>query len=279
MIITVLVIVGLAMGSFVNALTWRIYQQGKKSKTKTKIKGRQVDLSISTGRSVCINCGHELAPKDLIPVLSWLSLRGKCRYCHKRIEDSPLTELLTATLFVLSYLAWYNNLASIGEYTGFILWLMLVVGLVALGQYDLRHLILPNRILFPLYVIGLAMRLAIGISMDTGAVEIVREVVLGVLVGGGVFYLLFQISKGRWIGGGDVKLGFLIGIVLGPQLSLVALLSAFYLAAFFVFPLMLAKRVNRKSKIPFGPFLITGLVLAMLWGQSIIDGYNSLFGI
>ena len=274
-----MVIVGLAMGSFVNALTWRIYQQGKKSKTKTKIKGRQVDLSISTGRSVCINCGHELAPKDLIPVLSWLSLRGKCRYCHKRIEDSPLTELLTATLFVLSYLAWYNNLASIGEYTGFILWLMLVVGLVALGQYDLRHLILPNRILFPLYVIGLAMRLAIGISMDTGAVEIVREVVLGVLVGGGVFYLLFQISKGRWIGGGDVKLGFLIGIVLGPQLSLVALLSAFYLAAFFVFPLMLAKRVNRKSKIPFGPFLITGLVLAMLWGQSIIDGYNSLFGI
>ena len=279
MIILILVVWGLTLGSFINALTWRVYQQSKRPKTKTTIKGRKVDLSISTGRSVCVHCGHELAAKDLVPVLSWLSLGGKCRYCRKPIEDSPLVELATALLFVISYAAWPYELTTSLEWATLVVWLAILVGLVALAVYDLRHLILPNRILFPLMAVAAVFRLLLHWALEDSAQDTLVSIAGGLLVGGGIFYVLFQVSKGRWIGGGDVKLGFLIGVLLGPSHSLVALLAAFYIAAAVILPLMIARRVNRRSKVPFGPFLITGLVLSMLWAEPIIDFYNSLFGI
>src|SRR6185369_3402365 len=105
--IVILALLGLIFGSFVNALTWRLHEQeklaGKKGK---KAADRRQALSISTGRYMCSNCGHELAAKDLVPVFSWLWLRGKCRYCGARIPDSPIVELATGLLFALSYAAW-----------------------------------------------------------------------------------------------------------------------------------------------------------------------------
>src|SRR5690606_6942893 len=101
MIIAVLALLGLCLGSFVNALVFRVHAQSKlKSGSKKKIGKRDVDLSVSRGRSVCIHCGHELAAKDLIPLLSWLLLRGKCRYCHRPISwQYPLVELTASLLF------------------------------------------------------------------------------------------------------------------------------------------------------------------------------------
>ena len=279
MIIAILIITGLAFGSFVNALTWRIFMQDKRNKTKTKISDKQVNLAISTGRSVCVHCGHELAPKDLVPVISWLSLGGKCRYCRKPIEDSPVAELATAALFVISYLAWPWELFGVASWLSLVMWLAIVVGLVALAVYDFRYMILPNRIVFPLMFVALAMRVFIAVALETPADEAIRDIFFGVLVGGGFFYVLFQVSGGRWIGGGDVKLGYLIGITLGSVKALIALLGAFYIAAFLILPLMLAGRVNRKSKIPFGPFLIAGFILSMLWSDVLRDTYNSLFGL
>src|SRR3989344_6490262 len=124
MIVAILIVLGLAFGSFVNALVWRLHEQEERAKSKEqrRKKGKakntaklsshtsvlsSKDLSILKGRSMCPSCKHGLAAKDLVPVLSWLTLRGKCRYCHKPISiQYPLVELITATLFVISYLLW-----------------------------------------------------------------------------------------------------------------------------------------------------------------------------
>lgn len=276
---TVLIILGLAGGSFVNALVWRIKQQESASKLTKKVGKHSVNLSIVNGRSVCANCGHELGFWDLIPVVSWVYLRGRCRYCRKPIEDSPVIEGVTAAAFILSYAAWPLSLNTASEWAVLALWLLIAVGLVALAVYDLKHLILPNRIIFPLMGVAVVLRIAQLVVFDQDLSSELADVGLGLLVGGGIFYALFQLSNGRWIGGGDVKLGYLIGITLGPADALVALLSAFYVAAIVILPLMLLKVVNRKSKIPFGPFLIVGFFLAMLWAGDIRNYYDSLFGL
>jgi len=104
MIVVVLVVLGLCLGSFVNALVWRIHEQDRLTGKKKKPHKKQLDrLSILHGRSMCPDCHHELKPKDLVPLFSWLSLHGKCRYCHKPISwQYPVVELLTAGLFVFS---------------------------------------------------------------------------------------------------------------------------------------------------------------------------------
>src|SRR5476651_645529 len=136
MIIVVLVVFGLCLGSFVNALVWRLHEQDKK---------QAKNLSILNGRSMCPNCKHELAAKDLVPVLSWLSLRGKCRYCGKPISvQYPLVEMVTSGLFVASYL-WWPEVLHGAQVAAFGLWLALLVGLMALLVYDLRWFLLPNR--------------------------------------------------------------------------------------------------------------------------------------
>ncbi len=279
MIILALLILGLMFGSFINALVWRLWQQTKTKSGHKTIKGKKVDITMSKGRSVCVHCGHELAWIDLVPLLSWLSLRGKCRYCKKKIDDSPLVELFTAGVFTLSNIAWPYELGTGLSWLAFALWLVIAVGLVALFVYDIKHLLLPDKIVFPLMGLAIVLRVILMIDLDVSLTETVRSVVLGLLAGGGLFYLLFQISGGRWIGGGDVKLGFVIGILLGPINALVALLVAVYVAAGFIFPLMLIGKVSRKSKIPFGPFLIIGFVIGMLWAESIRDWYSTLFHI
>src|SRR5665213_1631023 len=128
MIIVVLIVVGICLGSFVNALVWRIHEQAKETRRKKPDQAYLKQLSISRGRSMCSACHHELAVKDLVPVLSWLSLGGKCRYCRKPIPDNPLVELATSLLFVASYLWWPLELSSTAQISQFGLWLLLVVG-------------------------------------------------------------------------------------------------------------------------------------------------------
>jgi prepilin signal peptidase PulO-like enzyme (type II secretory pathway) len=273
MTVVALIILGLCFGSFVNALVWRVHEQAaqkRKKKTDTKYAER---LSISKGRSMCPDCKHELATKDLLPVVSWLWLRGKCRYCHKPIPDSPLVELLMPTVFVASYLFWPETLAG-AEWLNFGLWLVCLVGLVALMVYDLRWMLLPNKVLFPLFIPASAMVLVEALALEHSIWPVFRAVG-GVLIGGGIFYLIFQVSSGKWIGGGDVKLGFLLGLLLGsaPEAFLLLFLASL-LGTLYVMPLMIAKKITAKSRIPFGPFLIVAAVIVKLWGHTIIDWYT-----
>lgn len=275
MVIAGLVILGLCLGSFINALVYRLHWQEKHPKATHAEKER---YSIRKGRSICPNCKKTLKGKDLIPVVSWLLLKGRCRYCDKAISSQyPLVEAVTSLLFIVSYVFWPDSLASAAGVLAFILWLVLLTGFIALLIYDIKYLILPNRIIFPLG--GLAAVYIILQTVADNGIATLYSASLGFLIGGGLFYLLFQVSNGSWIGGGDVKLGFLLGALLGgPWPALLLLFLASFLGTLYSLPLMAMRKVKPKSRIPFGPFLIVGAVIVQLFGSRIIEWYNNLLG-
>lgn len=260
MVIVILVVLGLALGSFVNAFVWRLH------------KGRDWVRE----RSECTHCHHELAAKDLVPVLSYLWLRGRCRYCRKPIQDSPLTELITPLLFVVSYLYWPYALHGAGLFT-FCLWLVFLVGFVALGLYDLRWFLLPDKIVFPL--IGLAgLQVLVMAALYHGGWPVLLGAAWGVVIDSGIFYLLFQLSGGKWIGGGDVKLGIVLGLLVGgPGKALLLLFIASLLGTLVALPLLLSGKAKRSTPLPFGPFLLAGAVITVLFGTRLIGWYMSQF--
>ncbi|HVC36674.1 MAG TPA: prepilin peptidase [Candidatus Dormibacteraeota bacterium] len=276
MVIVVMFVLGLALGSFVNALVWRLHEQSKVSNKKTSNQ-YTARLSISHGRSMCPNCKHQLAAKDLLPVVSWLFLKGKCRYCNNSISiQYPIVEILLGLMFVASFLLWPVNIVGL-QIILLILWLILLVGFMALVIYDLRWMLLPNRLVYPL----IAIACLFGLSEVVTAVRpgiAALNISLAVLVGGGLFYGLFQVSGGKWIGGGDVKLGFLLGLIAGtPVRSFLFIFLASLLGSLLSLPLLLTKRLKQSSRIPFGPLLIAGLIIVQFFGTAILLWYQRLF--
>lgn len=300
MIIVLLVVFGLALGSFVNALVWRLHEQGrlegkskkpkkspvtshqskKKNKSTADLRIATSDfqnLSILKGRSMCPHCKHTLQAVDLIPLLSWLMLRGKCRYCGKPIGwQYPLVEALTAVLFVASYIWWPVAFNAVGT-ANFVVWLIMLVGFMALVVYDVRWLTLPNRIMYPLIALAASMAVLNATIFD-GGTTYVRDTVISLAVAGGLFYILFEASKGKWIGGGDVKLGFLIGFLLAsPAQSFLTLFIASLIGTIVVVPGLVSKKLTATSKIPFGPFLIVATIIVKLFGAAMIAWYKRQF--
>lgn len=270
MILVVLAALGLVLGSFVNALIWRVRAQETAAKPNK-------DLSILHGRSMCPSCRHTLQALDLIPVISWVALRGKCRYCHKPISRLyPLVELLTAALFIVSYLFWPEVIIGQQQLL-FAFWLIFVTGFVALLVYDARWMMLPNRIIYPLMVLAAGQWLAVWWIYGLSGQQLL-DIGLSVLVAGGIFYVLFQVSGGKWIGGGDVKLGFLLGLLIAkPVHSFLLLFMAALLGSLVSIPLMIVGKAGRKTRIPFGPFLLAGGFVVMLFGAAIIGWYQRVF--
>lgn len=267
MVIVVLALLGICFGSFVNALVWRLHQQENLKTDKQRNK-----YSIRYGRSMCVHCGHKLHVHDLIPVFSWLSLRGKCRYCKKPISwQYPAVELVTAALFVSSYVFWPQVIAGL-EVVHFAAWLVCLTGFVALVVYDIRWMLLPNKIVFFLY--GVAGVDVVARIVQQQSFNPLLGAITAILIGGGIFYVLFQLSEGRWIGGGDVKLGFLLGALVGAPLEAVLFLFiASLLGCIITLPLLASGRASRSTRIPFGPFLITGCIITVLFGRTLIGWY------
>lgn len=251
-------VLGLLFGSFANAAVWRL----------------KVKKPLGKDRSECPNCHHKLGVADLVPVFSWLWLRGRCRYCKKPISvQYPVVELLTAILFEWSYLAW--DFSHFFSYLSFGGWLLILVGLVILAVYDLKWLEIPEKVLRLLVALQTGVLIAsviISQSFDYVGTRLVAAV-FGFLF----FYGLYAFGKGRWMGGGDVKLAFLMGLLLGVSNLLIAFFLAFNIAAIVSLVLMAAKKLRRKSLIPFGPFLITGTVIALLHGQQLLNLYIDFF--
>jgi prepilin signal peptidase PulO-like enzyme (type II secretory pathway) len=254
---------------------WRLRQQELASqKSKTKKRKPDKAYSILAGRSMCPNCRHKLAAKDLVPVVSWGLLGGKCRYCHKPVSAQyPLVELAVAGLFVASYI-WWPVAFGTAQTMIFVLWLVLLVGFMALAVYDLRWTLLPNRIIYPLSVVALA-QAVIAIIAAPKPLTALLDTVLAVLVGGGIFYVLFQVSGGKWIGGGDIKLGWLLGLVMAtPTRSLLFIFLAALFGSLVSVPLLVTRRLKRNSTIPFGPFLIIAAIITQLFGAGLLHWYR-----
>lgn len=258
MITLIVFLAGIMFGSFINAFVWRLH------KKKNWV----------SERSICPHCKHVLAPKDLVPVLSWLALRGKCRYCKKPIEDTPLVELLTGALFAVSYIFWPFDWSVLG-WLAFISWLACLVLLISLLIYDLKWMLLPNKLVIAATVTGI-----INIGFIAGIQG--ASYVLGALAGGaiivGLFWLLFEVSKGKWIGGGDVKLAFILGALAGtPYRAVLLVFIASVLGTIVSLPLLASKKLKATAKIPFGPFLIAATIIVYLFGQTILDWYIHTF--
>lgn len=248
-------VIGAAMGSFVGALVWRLHNH------KDFVKGR----------SECEHCHHVLAPADLVPIFSWVLLGGKCRYCKAAIgQTAILLEVSLAVAFVASYLYWPLGLTSIAAQASFVIWLLYVVLLAALFVYDLKWFLLPDKLVFVL--IGLSLIDAVCRTYISGE-NFFLYVLAGVIPIAGLYGALYAISKGKWVGFGDVKLGLFMGIALGWQKALLTLMLANLIGFLVVVPGMLSKKLTRSSKVPFGPFLILGFFVAGLWGDAIIFWY------
>lgn len=279
----ILAVLGLVMGSFAGATVWRLRSR---QLVEDKAAGEKVDAKelkrlapltagpLADDRSRCLSCGHQLAWYDLLPLASWLSTGGKCRYCHARIGwFEPLMELGTAGLFVASYLLWPVALTSAAAVLFFGLWLVAAVMLVILFAYDLKWFLLPNVVVFPLMGVGALMAI-VGLAQAPDTLGHVYGLLGAVVILSGIYYALWLLSKGQWIGFGDIKLGLALALIVADwRLAFIALFAANFIGCLIVLPGMVAGKITRTTRVPFGPLLIIGTVVALLAGRFILDWY------
>jgi len=217
--------------------------------------------------SHCPACQRRLAAKDLIPVLSYLWLRGRCRYCQASIPRRLLwVEVGTGVLFGFAY--WHYGLSI--ELAIILFYCCLFIVLLVI---DLEHGLILNKVVYP------AMAVALLISIFLPQLEIVpgiKQAAIGGGIGLGLFLLVVLISRGG-MGWGDVKMAALIGLVVGFPLVFVALLMGIILGGLVAGVLLLFKIKKRKETIPFGPFLSLATMATLLWGSKILSWYLGLF--
>lgn len=246
-------LMGLAVGSFLNVVIHRLPR----------------GTMWQTGRSVCPNCGEKLRWYHNIPLFSFILLGGRCGFCAKRISlRYPVVELLNTAL-------WLLVLYLFGSGWQFIGFSLLASGLIAIFFIDLDHQIIPDSITLPGIVVGLALSLA------PGGIGIVQSGI-GVLVGGlGLFLVAIAgdwLFKKESLGGGDIKMAAMLGAFLGWQKLLFVFIAASLIGVVASVALMiLSSRIRSTRMIPFGPFLATAAVVAMTWGDVIIQYYKANF--
>lgn len=243
---------GLIVGSFLNCVIYRLQAGG----------------SFLRGRSYCPGCGHKLGWQDLIPLFSFLALRGRCRYCRKSISlQYPLVELAIGGLFVLIY-------SLIGDWGLIAYQMVMICFLVIIFTYDLKHYIIPDKVIYP--AIGAAFLFNILNSYVIGRQSFL-EPLLAALSASAFFLAIVLVSRGRWMGVGDIKLAFLMGLILGWPQIFTALFLAFLTGAIIGVGLIILGRKTLKSEVPFGPFLVSGTLVTLFWGQKLVNWYLNLF--
>jgi prepilin signal peptidase PulO-like enzyme (type II secretory pathway) len=251
----VLAWLGLCLGSFAGALVWRI--RHKKDWVRS--------------RSQCESCGHSLKALDLVPVLSWVFLGARCRYCKKKLSlQYPLMEIALASVFLVSYYFWPGGLITTGDWVLFITWLICLVGLLALLVYDLHFMLLPAGVA----ILGRLIYI-VGYEPNRGAALLGWG--LSIAVASGIFALIYLMSQGKWIGDGDISLGIITGTLLADfGKSFLMIFLACLLGSLVAAPAIISRRKTMAAKLAFGPFLIVATAISLLFGGEIIDWYKGL---
>ena len=253
-------LLGLSIGSFLNVVICRL----------------ETKEPIISGRSHCPYCGTVLKWFDLIPLVSFVLQKGKCRYCQKKISwQYPLVEISTGLLFLSVILSQQTKNLFLDPSLAFRMtfYLIIISFLIVILVYDLKHYLIPDKIIYPAIIISL-LYLFINLGAKFPSRELSSQIYnpfLSAILASGFFLSLVLISKGKWMGLGDVKLAFLMGLVLGwPNILLALFLSFLSGAIVGIFLIVLGKK-GLKSQIPFGPFLSASTALILLYGYQLID--------
>jgi len=256
MLILLVFILGLVVGSFLNVVVLRL-KNGS---------------SITFDRSRCVLCKHLLSPLDLLPLASFFLLHGRCRYCHKQISwQYPIVEFLTGLLFVL---AWIKFQPSIWDTA-----LTLAFGclLVVIAVYDFKYYTILDKLVLPAF--GLILLLNLYTDLVHGYALKNSTTILGLLgslIVSGFFLVQYVLSKGKWIGFGDVKLGLFLGSLLGFSGSLLLLFLSYVSGGIVALGLLKFGKKSLSSPVPFGIFLAFSAIVTMLYGEEIIRWYLKL---
>jgi len=246
--IVLIFILGLIVGSFSNVCIYRIPR----------------NESIIFPASHCPKCRSNISPKDNVPILSYILLKGRCRNCKSKISiQYPIVEFLTGLTYLTIYLAYGLSIQTL-------IYIILSSALVIIAFIDLNEQIVPDVISLPGIVIGFI------ISFFVPYISFINSA-LGVFVGGGIILVIglagSVIFKKEAMGGGDVKLAAMIGAFLGWRYVVISLFLGFFLGALTGIILIIAKIKSREDMVPFGPFIVLGSFITLLWGEKIISWY------
>lgn len=304
-----LFVLGAILGSFAGAQVWRLRArqlhedsqylkrlQANKSRTEAETleykelhssrQARKSELArlspllaetAKTDRSRCLSCQHRLEWYDLLPVISWISARGRCRYCGQYIGRFELvTEAGLGLFWALSFALWPLPIDSVLGIAIFTLWLVASVPLAILFAYDFKWYLLPD---VPMIAFIGTSTVYAGLALVLTGITVasLMSLLAAIAAIGGLYWLLHIVSRGRWVGYGDATLGVGLGLLLGQwPLAVLAVILANGIGTLLVLPALLLGKLDRQSHIPFGPLLIVGTVVAFFVGQPMIDWYLAL---
>ncbi|PIZ77956.1 hypothetical protein CO045_01370 [Candidatus Peregrinibacteria bacterium CG_4_9_14_0_2_um_filter_41_14] len=246
----ILFVLGSMFGSFASALIYRF---------------RTNDKGFWTKRSKCPHCQKELTWANLIPIFSYIYQKGKCSNCHKKIGISYLIhEITLGLLFTLPYLFWVEQFTLLPLVISYIV----IFSGFLIVSYDAQYQEIPDLFTFSFMISGGLFGFLTNIGWQTQLV--------GALIAGGFFGLQYLVSKGRWIGSGDILIGIGMGLTLGAQQTIVALIISYIGGSLIGLILLSVGKAKRKSTIAFAPFLLAGTLIALFWGEAIYTWYTNL---
>ncbi len=245
-----LFIIGACIGSFLCCQARRLRLKEQKKKPLGS-------------RSVCLSCHHQLKWYDNLPIISWIALRGKCHYCHKKIGVAEiLSELGLATAFFMIGTTVEIPTMTYLDWTSLFLILLFTTVIVFLAIYDGLYGELPTSCLMLaiiLAIMALAIKTYLTITISGFTLELIWHPIASVAILGGIYLILYSVSKGRWVGDGDWLLATAIAIALiDPWLALIALFLANFIACLIMYP---STKSKKNHKIHFGPFLVIAFVI------------------
>lgn len=247
----VIFVIGLAVGSFLNVYIFRLRHAG----------------SAWRGRSFCPNCKKPLSWYELIPLVSYLIQLGHCRGCKQKIDwQYPAVELATGLLFVLGIMNQELGIRVL------IVWYLLSV-LVVLFVYDLRFGLVPDRVALPAILIALALQFHNSYFIIHNSLVVSGYALAGVVIGSLFFAVQYYLSKGRWLGAGDIRIGALMGAMLGWPHILVGLVVSYMLGGLVGVALLATGRKKFGQTVPLGTFLTVGTAIIFLYGEQIWKMY------
>ncbi len=264
--VAIFFIAGLIIGSFLGVVSWRL----------------KTAEDIVWERSHCPHCKKKIRWYDNIPLLSFIILWGQCRDCKKRISwEYPLIELVTGLLFAavawkflgtLGFMAGPERIFTNGDIVDMSFWLFAVCYLVIIFFHDLDFMLIPDAVVYPAILVTLGYQYYKYMGGPLGIASLkapITSALFAAFVAALFFFLLIWMSRGKWIGGGDVKLGFLAGAMVGWPKILFVLFFAYMIGAVASLILIGTKKKTWKSQIPFGPFLVAGILIVMFFSEQI----------